>query len=99
MFGFRVLREDEYERLCSEVDTLREEVNAERARADRAVDELLGLVGQTPISGPAVERKREVDKEAKAMQEALKELYLDETEVSDTEEVIAPLAVATVPQE
>ena len=99
MFGFRVLREDEYERLLSESDALREQVETERARADRAVDELLGLVGQTPISGPAVERKREVDKEAKAMQEALKELYLDETEVSDTEEVIAPLAVATVPQE
>jgi len=99
MFGFRVLREDEYERLLSESDALREQVETERARADRAVDELLGLVGQTPISGPAVERRQSQEKEAQAMQAALNELYLDETEASDTEEITAPLAVATAPQE
>lgn len=70
MFGLRLMRQDDYERVLVEAEVWKTAFEQERERADRLNDLILQSVGRAPVSTEAVMERKTLTAQVEKLREA-----------------------------
>jgi hypothetical protein len=92
MFGFKLVRTQEYERLLAEVDFWRTAFQGERTRSDRLTDSIVQSAGHPPVSDEGLSTMRSFRENFEQETEALAQLQEDDMELlpSIVDDMLSP---------
>jgi len=88
MFGWMIIRKQEYNHLLKEIDLGRDDTVRERNRADRTMDSYMAIHGSPPVSDLGESRVDKRKLQSDKMMEELSEAFTEETKVVAFEEEI-----------
>ena len=75
MFNRRIIRDDEYARLLSDIELWRKAFESERARADRLHDSVMASIGRPHISDENVGEMRRLNEQVRQTATEMSEIF------------------------